>query len=74
MADWMKVWRFSAVATMSENLKSTSHYDLSGSEGLRHGLAQVQGSPMEPLGPGGGARGAQEEAVVISALGSCLVT
>lgn len=65
MADWMKVWLFSAVATMSENLESTSHYDLSGSGSLQHGLSQVQGSPMEHLGPGDGGHGTQEEAIVI---------
>ena len=50
---------------MSENLESTSHYDLSGSGSLQHGLSQVQGSPMEHLGPGDGGHGTQEEAIVI---------
>ena len=52
MADWMKVWRFSAVATMLENLESASHYDFSGSDGLQHGLSQGQDSIMRHLGPG----------------------
>ena len=65
MTDWMKVWWFSAVATVSENLESASHYYLSGSEGLRHGLSHMQSSPMEYLGPGDGGHGAQEEAIVI---------
>lgn len=53
------------MATMSENLESASHYDLSGSEGLRHGLSQMQSSLMEYLGPRDGGRGTQEEAIVI---------
>lgn len=34
MADWMKVWRFSAVATMLENLGPTHHYGRGVGDGL----------------------------------------
>lgn len=42
------------MATMLENLESASHYDLSGSDGLQHGLSQGQDSIMRHLGLGVG--------------------
>lgn len=46
MADPMEVWRLSAAATMLENVQSTSHYGLSGSDGPYYGLSQGQDSSM----------------------------